>query len=230
MAYWQEEQLKTIMNNVLKSEDTFTFTCKMCGSCCRNRSEPILMSGMDVFRIAQALEIQPMEVLGKYMRGYLGDDSHVPVYVLKERLDGSCSLLRKGKCMVHSKKPVVCAIHPLGRFFSGEDHDTHYFKQDSVCPQGKQNGKVWTLKEWLDGFGILELDSMSKAWFKLMMGITTVTCKMKKEDIDPMLTYILVNGMYASYDITKRYEDQVEINMERLQHILKEKYNIDLKF
>lgn len=65
-----------------------------------------MITGYDIFRLASALKIEPIEVIKKYTRGYVGNNSKLPVLVLKERPDGSCSLLRNGKCSVHSNKPT----------------------------------------------------------------------------------------------------------------------------
>ena len=90
MAYTAED-VERMKANVLKPDDTFTFTCQMCGNCCRNRAEPILLTGPDIFRIAKSLGIRPGEVVSKYLTGYLGSTSNTPVFVLRERMDGSCS-------------------------------------------------------------------------------------------------------------------------------------------
>ena len=46
-----------IMSHQLGMEDTFRFSCQMCGSCCRKRSEPIVVTGTDILYIAKALNI-----------------------------------------------------------------------------------------------------------------------------------------------------------------------------
>lgn len=230
MSYWKEEQLEKIINNTLKPTDTFKFSCKMCGRCCRNRSEPILMTGLDVFRIAQALQMEPVNVLEKYMTGYVGDDSHVPIFILKERYDGSCSLLRQGKCTVQDKKPVVCAIYPLGRYYSAEDKQIHYFKQEHDCSDGSKDGQEWTLQEWLDNFGLSELGNMSNAWNKMLMGVSTVTSKIDKAKIPPVLIQAMAHAMYGAYDINKKYEDQVEDKMTLLKEAFWQVIHKELKF
>lgn len=227
---YSKEEVQEFMDNTLKPDDTFTFQCQACGDCCRKRDTPILMTGMDVFRMSQALNMKPMDVTSKYMRTYLGDDSHIPLFVLKERDDGSCSLLHKSKCSVHSKKPVVCAIYPLGRYFDVKENSIQYFKQDNVCRAAEEAGKVWTLNEWLDAFGIRELDSMSKAWYKLMSGITQAMCKVEKNKIDPIMYALLAQILYWNYDISKKYEDEVALNMEHAKVVFNRLYKIDFKF
>jgi len=102
-----EKEVKRLIDNPMKPTDTFKFSCKACGNCCRKREEPIMLTGYGVFRIAKGLRIEMTEVINKYTIGYVGGASKLPVLILKERQDGSCSLLRNGKCMVHDNKPLV---------------------------------------------------------------------------------------------------------------------------
>jgi len=190
-----------------------------------------MLTGLDVFRIAQALEVKTEEVLEKYTRGYLGDDSHLPIFVLKERQDGSCSLLRKGRCTVHANKPVSCAIHPLGRIFMGErTQDIKYFTQQA-CSNGLY-GEVqeWTLKAWLEEFNIDKLESQSKAWNKLLYGIGMVTAPMDKKDISDLMIEAMITAMYLAYNTTMSYEDCVEANIHMISKVFKDVFHIDLNF
>ena len=70
MAY-TEKDLERFQKNEVKPGETFTFSCAMCGNCCRKRSEAILMTGADLFRAAQALgtsvEATPLRPLS-YLR------------------------------------------------------------------------------------------------------------------------------------------------------------------
>jgi len=188
---------------------------------------------LDVFRIAQALEVKPTEVLEKYTRGYLGDNSHIPVFVLKERTgDGSCSLLRKGKCTVHQNKPVVCALYPLGRVsMSDGSGKIEYFNQEHACTKGL-SGEVqeWTLKAWLEEFKINDLDNQSKAWNKIASGIASTTCQMDKKDISPLMTEIMLTALYMAYDTSMSYEDCVEANIHMITEVFMIFFSIDLTF
>lgn len=229
MAFTAEDYYEKIMNNVLKPEDTFTFTCQMCGNCCRKRSDPIVITGPDVFRIAQALNMKIGEVLNKHTIGYLGANSNVPVFVLRERQDGSCSLLRKGKCMVQSNKPVVCAIFPLGRFTKSDTMEINYFTQDVSCP-GVKNGSEITLKDWLDSFGIEKLDEMNKAWMSLLMGLTAAMVKKDKKKITQDMFNYMTLALYVGYDTSLPYEEQVEKNKEFVAAYMEKACHIRLEF
>lgn len=187
------DRAKYYLDHILKPEDKFVFQCQMCGNCCRNRSESILLSGADTFRIAKQLEMSVPATIDKYTTFGIGKDSKLPLLYLRERLDGSCSLLRKGKCTVQSEKPAVCAIYPLGRMVIDKDQHYSYFTQPNYCPGdvGHTNGEAlshvsadeaqrilndpalksatYSLEEWLSMFHIRPREKEHLAWNKLAM-------------------------------------------------------------
>lgn len=187
------DRAKYYLDHILKPEDKFVFQCQMCGNCCRNRSESILLSGADTFRIAKQLEMSVPEAIDKYTTFGIGKDSKLPLLYLRERPDGSCSLLRKGKCTVQSEKPAVCAIYPLGRMVIDKDQHYSYFTQPNYCPGdvGHTSGEALShipadeaqrilndpklksathaLEEWLSMFHIRPREKEHLAWNKLAM-------------------------------------------------------------
>lgn len=195
----------------------------MCGNCCRNRREAILMTGADIFRAAKALGVSVEAVLPKNFETYVGEDSHVPLYVLAERLDGSCRFLRKGRCLIQQDKPAVCALFPLGRFFDTRDNSFHYFMNPSGCNTGSANGKTWALEEWLDEFHICDTEAMTAVWHKLLTRLAEVTCRMKKEDICGDLLEDLRRVLYLGYDTSAPYIEQVEARIPSALDVFKRK-------
>lgn len=228
MAYTSED-VERMKANVLKPDDTFTFTCQMCGNCCRNRAEPILLTGPDIFRIAKSLGTRPGEVVSKYLTGYLGSTSNTPVFVLRERMDGSCSLLRNGKCMVQDDKPVVCAIFPLGRFTDADTMEASYFTQNVSCP-GVKKGNEITLKDWLSAFRIEETETMARAWLSLMVGVSSVMANMDRAKITQDMINAMILAMYVGYDTELPYEPQVEQSKQLIAAYMKKVHHIKLKF
>ena len=149
-----EELLKEIQKHTLGMEDRFSFECKQCGDCCRKRSQPVLLTGYDVYNIAKELNVGTAEVLMKYCTIIPGDTSGLPVVYLRERPDGSCSLLRKGLCTVQQNKPVVCRIFPIGRYYDGKEH--RYFTQWQGSCVGTGQREI-TLKASNHSFNVISL-------------------------------------------------------------------------
>ena len=213
-----KEALDYYLSHTLQMEDTFTFDCKMCGSCCRKREEPIVMTGVDVFFIAKALGINPAEVAQKYLNWNIGPDSKLPIATLRERLDGSCVLMRKSKCTIQNMKPVVCAIFPLGRMLSPQTGEYQYFFQPSGCAGGSGDTKH-TLREWLSGFGIEERDEMARAWTKLFTAASICMRSMKhlSPEAEKSCRDLLVIALYLNYSEKVPYIEAVQKNAMLLE-------------
>lgn len=213
-----KEALDYYRSHILNMDDTFTFGCKMCGNCCRKREEPIVMTGVDVFYIAKALGINTVEVAQKYLNWSIGPDSKLPIATLRERLDGSCVLMRKSKCTIQNMKPVVCAIFPLGRMLQPETGEYQYFFQPSGC-HGDGGDTKHTLREWISGFGIEERDELSRAWTKLFSSASTAMREMKHLKSENRKAYhdLLMIALYLNYSEKVPYLEAVKMNAKLLE-------------
>ena len=158
--------------NFIAKIGKFKFECTQCGKCCRNiqPEDKVLLTSVDIWRMAKALDMDVPDFIGQYCDLVPGGESMLPLLVLKDRMDGSCIMLKKGLCTVHEGKPLVCALNPLGRYFlynevTGE-YDFHYFLRDESC-EGRKQEKEQTVQEWLDRYGLEEYDESIKLYKRL---------------------------------------------------------------
>jgi Fe-S-cluster containining protein len=79
----QEKMILDIFkkNKFLKEEDEINFNCNACGRCCNNQD--ILLSTLDILRLRRQFEAPTVSFLSEYMAIYPGDNSKMPVCVLK---------------------------------------------------------------------------------------------------------------------------------------------------
>lgn len=63
-----KEILNAFKNNKLTPDSSFRFHCTQCGKCCINRDD-IILSPLDLFRIAKELNLSMEEVLKQYCDG-----------------------------------------------------------------------------------------------------------------------------------------------------------------
>ena len=208
------EYYEKLMANAMSLQDTFNYSCKECGNCCRNRKEPVLLTGVDVFRIAKALQIEPAEVLKKHTKSYIGDYSKLPCVILRERDDGSCSLLRKGLCTVHRLKPIVCALHPVGRMYHLLEKRFIYFMQKVSCGSREQ---THTLKEWLDFFGIRETEETQEIYSNILKVFSEKIYALKNKDKIEFFQKLFLQVLYIDYKIDEDYKPQLLKNIKLLQ-------------
>lgn len=224
MSNWNETQLQNIRDGTLGLKDTFQFSCKMCGQCCRRRRNPIMVTGLDVFRLAQKLNMAPTGVVEAYTEVILGTSSHLPIAILRERLDGSCALLRNGHCTVHDHKPIVCAVYPLGRAIDPITGSIRYYQQNVAC--GEKDGRVWTLREWIDEWRLDKLNAEILAWTRIIQEIALFTRKLKEGQMTKELQDVILEHMVRNYDVSRPYVEQAEENREKLVGILTGKFHL----
>ncbi len=219
MSYYDEKTLEYIENNKLGLNDYFNFDCNQCGSCCRNRKpeNSIILSGLDIFRIAKHFNTTTDSILQKHTEVYIGSDSKLPIVAIKQRTgDNTCPFLRQGKCLCHMSKPINCALYPLARALSTTGEYT-YFKQDISCG----NNQKIKVKDWLSIWGIQELDSACKAWGQCIIDLATYIIQIRDRQKLELTQHAIYGALYVSYDTTKgEYTEQLNKNMQLLQAVL----------
>ena len=76
--FYEDSRLRKIRDNLDNSrrslDDTFQFQCDQCGKCCINR-EDIVMSPLDMYNAAKALNLTIPEFFDQYCESYIGPSS-----------------------------------------------------------------------------------------------------------------------------------------------------------
>ena len=229
-----DKRLQDIVNNFERMkiglDDTFKFECKMCGKCCIHR-EDIMLNPKDIYNMAKELNLKTGELVEKYCEAYIGPDSRIPIVRLKPR--GSvhrCPLLKDRKCMVHSSKPTVCAMYPIGRCITLLGNTAADIALDSIqyifnkpdC-KGSEGLEKHTVREWLESFGIPINDEFFLKWQKMAMEMGMVFRKIEKKVSDQtmeMLWNAAFIGLYLHYDTEQDFIGQFEENAQKFTELL----------
>lgn len=231
-----DQRIKHIMEHYeemcIGVDDSFKFGCKQCGKCCINR-EDILLNPKDLYNLAKELSLTPQQVVEQYGETYLGQTSRLPIVRLKPR--GSikrCPLLKDRKCSVHTAKPVVCAMYPIGRSLKIESGD---YTPDKIAEMDIQyiinpiecgdRSEIHTVRDWLESFGIPVRDESFIRW---QMTIASVGAKI--HEMEPIysdrcmeLVWSLVYAaLYLNYDMAREYDEQFRLNSKKLIETLNE--------
>jgi len=204
----------------INPEDKFQFQCKMCGDCCRNVKDAIMLESLDLFRIAQHLGKETAEVSAMYADvGFLSWGFPILLLKTKAYMD-VCVFLKSGKCSINSAKPRVCRTYPLGVGPVDNNQDfayfivskkTHHFTGESHC-----------VRNWFDE----NLNAEDREFMKLdvrfadefgqaMKGIKEDD-KLEKEIMSLILLY-----KYFMFDIAEPFMRQYTRNMAILSNKLK---------
>ena len=114
-------------------------------------------------------------------------------YLKMQDKDKRCSFLNKeNRCMIHSKRPNICRLFPLGRAY--QDDDFKYFLQVGNCP--KEDLKDVKVKSWI---GIENYDENKRfilEWYKFIKALTFRLKFVRDEEEIKAINKTLLDGCY----------------------------------
>lgn len=139
-----------------------TNACAGCSDCCR-MGAVIVLDPLDVFELDRFLSQRFADLLNETIELQVIDGLILPV--LKMGQDGVCPYLDEaGRCSIHTFRPGICRLYPLGRYWEGGDF--RYILQRGECTHPGAT-KV-RIKKWL---GIPELpryEEFCRSWHSLL--------------------------------------------------------------
>lgn len=169
-----------------------TCGCNGCSDCCKDVGDLVMLTPFDVNEIVNFLGIGFDELLGDKIE--LRESNKILLPYLKMQKNKYCSFLNKeGRCMIHSKRPNICRLFPLGRVY--KDDDFKYFLQIGNCP--KENLKDVKVSKWL---GIENYEKNKKfilQWHKFIKALTFRLKFVRDEKEIEEVNKILLDSCYG---------------------------------
>ena len=166
---------KTILEEYprLEADAEFCFNCSpgiSCfNQCCADVN--IFLTPYDVLRLKKALNIESQEFLDKYTQLVTDRNQQLPAVQLrmKESDAGECFFVdQKEGCSVYENRPWPCRMYPVGQASPKEDDVSkekmfYFILHEEVC-KGFEDGKTWTISDWLKDQGIDEYDKFGEGF------------------------------------------------------------------
>lgn len=138
--------------------------CKNCSACCHEMADSVVLDPYDVYRLQTGLHLT-----FEQLAGYI--DFHVETGLILPHLkttgdDYACVYLnREGRCSIHSYRPGICRLFPLGRYY--ENDTFQYFLQIHECVN-KKRMKI-KVKKWIDTPNVAEYETYIMEWHKYIV-------------------------------------------------------------
>lgn len=184
--------------------------CEGCSACCRGMGTSIVLDPLDVHRLLEYTQLGFEQLLQKHMELTVVDGIILPNLKMSE--NEACSFLNgEGRCSVHSARPGICRMFPLGRYY--EENGFKYFLQVYECP--KPNKAKVKVKKWLDTPNLGQYETYIAQWHDLLMELEEVLSERKNEVLEKQVSMYLLNRFYMTpYETAKEFYVQFE---ERLR-------------
>ena len=144
-----------------------TCGCDGCSDCCKDVGDLVVLTPYDVNAMKNYLNMSFHELLGERIE--LRENNKISLPYLKMQDNKNCSFLNeKGRCTIHSKRPNICRLFPLGRAY--ENNDFKYFLQVGNCP--KEDLQDVKVSNWIGIENYDENKHFILEWYKFIKALT----------------------------------------------------------
>lgn len=185
--------------------------CKGCSDCCHGMGDTVVLDPYDIFRLTTGLGVSFSELLMEKVSLGVVDGIVLP-HLNMDNKSGACGFLDKnGRCAIHSVRPGICRLFPLGRYY--EENGFKYFLQKNECKNASRT-KV-KVKKWIDTPNPTEYERFVLTWHRFL--------EQHEEDLKSMdengaktVSMNILNLFYLStYGSDRDFYEQFNERMEK---------------
>lgn len=190
-----------------------TCGCEDCHKCCTGMGASIVLDPFDMWRMCYLSGEDNMSFEALLAQGRIELNVVDGLVLPNLRMDEkeACSFLNKeGRCAIHSVRPGICRLFPLGRLY--EKNSFSYFLQKNECI--KNNCSKIKVRKWLDTPNLPKYEAFVLAWhtFIRMVGDQVILLKKRgrSELMNEISMYVLDNFYVKTILLS---ENEIEKNI-----------------
>lgn len=194
--------------------------CKGCSACCHGMGNSIVLDPLDLYRIATGLGLRFEALLGEKIELNIVDGVILP----NLRMDAAkeeepCVFLNeKGRCSIHSYRPGICRIFPLGRIY--EDNSFSYILQVHEC--AKENKSKVKVSKWIDTPDVKHNQRFIADWHYFLKDVQAYLLEKADDDLIKKVTMQILQYFYIEpYDQERDFYEQFDLRLAQMKKILK---------
>lgn len=174
--------------------------CKGCSSCCKDMGSSIILDPLDIHRLTGNLGLTFEQLLmtdaGKIELNVV-DGMVLPNLKMTKETNSCAFLNREGRCSIHSFRPGICRIFPLGRYY--ENNSFQYFLQIHECKN--QNRVKIKVRNWVDTPDIKKYEQFVKDWHYFLNDLEEIIAGVEQEEVIKAISLYVLNSFYRKpYD------------------------------
>jgi Fe-S-cluster containining protein len=185
--------------------------CRGCSDCCQGMGQSVTLDPLDCYRLCIKLSCTMETLLQDKLELNVVGGIVLPNLKMAGEEERCSFLSQEGRCQIHSFRPGICRLFPLGRVY--EEQGIRYFLQLNECKmEGKSKVKV---KKWLDTTDVKQYEIFVFQWYRYLKDLE----KQVKKENDPAFTnqvsmHVLKDFYLTPYDMEQDFFSQFERRLE----------------
>lgn len=194
--------------NLYNINDLVQVSCNGCGgnaNCCHGMGSSIVLDPYDIYRLVTNLDMTFEQLLIDKVELNIVDGLILPNLKMNQISEQCAFLNENGRCSIHSVRPGICRIFPLGRYY--ENNSFQYILQVNECPNESRT-KV-KVSKWIDTSDITENQQFINDWHYFLKDIETMIKNTQDEKLIKNINMYILNSFYLKqYDTNNEFYEQ----------------------
>ena len=190
--------------------------CKNCSACCKGMGNTVVLDPVDVHRLTSNLGCTFEELLLDKLELNVVDGLILPNLKMNGENEACHFLDENGRCSIHSFRPGICRLFPLGRLY--ENGSFSYFLQVHECP--KENKTKVKVKNWLDIPDIKSYENFVTQWHYMLKDLEELISIASEEETKTMSMYILKEFYIKPYNDNESIYEQIKVRIDRVKNAI----------
>lgn len=184
--------------------------CKGCSACCQGMGESIVLDPYDVYRLTTGLNLSFEALLADKIELNVFNGMILPNLKMAGEKEACAFLNEEGRCSIHSIRPGICRLFPLGRYY--ENGSFQYFLQIHECKN--ENRTKVKVKKWIDTPDLKQNEKFILAWHDFVNEIQTKMMEISDDALFKKVNMFLLQQFfierYNEEDFYKQFEERLE--------------------
>ena len=203
----------------VRDKDWINFRCQLCGQCCRNLEDSVMVESLDAYRITKYLRDhgRPELEISNFFEEYTAVrilEGKLPIMTMNTVGDDhACVFLKDNRCSIYPARPRTCRHYPFSVVPGQRGRDFQWF----LCMDKTfhfADGRV-LVKDWINQNFPREEREFLKQDYAFLEQLGKYLCAEDDPHFDRCLQQILLLK-YFFYDLDEPFLPQYERNMRAL--------------
>lgn len=190
--------------------------CEGCSACCTGMGQSILLDPLDIYHLTTNLNVTFEELLGASVELNMYDGVILPNMRMSGETEACAYLSEEGRCMVHSFRPGICRLFPLGRYY--EEDGFQYFLQVYECK--KENRSKVKVRKWIDIPDIRENEKYIMAWHDFVKEVQEKLIGKEEAVIKKTDLFILQHFFLEKYSHDEPFYTQFYARLKKAKELI----------
>lgn len=189
--------------------------CKGCSACCQGMGSSIILDPLDIHQLIINLNNTFEELLTDKIELNIFDGIIMPNLKMIGDSEGCSFLNNEGRCSIHSFRPGICRLFPLGRLY--ENHGFKYFLQVHECKN--QNRTKVKVRKWIDAPDLKNNEKFVTDWHYFLKDLQSIIKDTQDDKLMKEISMHILNNFYIKpYDANIDFYVQFNERLSELKN------------